>query len=181
MQSVSTVETAAGVAVGRWNDVADLAGRIALAAIFIMSGADKLFAHTAQTVQMMEAYRVPLAGLLVYPAGIVELAGGLALAVGFRARQAALLVALFTAASRRSSMRSGRCPRSGGPADDRVHEESRHLRRPAARGRPRRGAFRAAAGMTPAMTHEGRLALVTVPARASARRSRSPSQREERE
>jgi len=57
MQSVSTVETAAGVAVGRWNDVADLAGRIALAAIFIMSGADKLFAHTAQTVQMMEAYR----------------------------------------------------------------------------------------------------------------------------
>ena len=98
MQSVSTVETATGVAVGRWNDVADLAGRIALAAIFIMSGADKLFAHTAQTVQMMEAYRVPLAGLLVYPAGIVELAGGLALAVGFRARQAALLVALFTAA-----------------------------------------------------------------------------------
>src|SRR5260370_4826084 len=98
MQSVSTVETAAGVAVGRWNDFADLAGRIALAAIFIMSGADKLFAHTAQTVQMMEAYRVPLAGLLVYPAGIVELAGGLALAVGFPARQAGLLVALFTAA-----------------------------------------------------------------------------------
>ena len=98
MQSVSTVETAAGVAVGRRTDVAELAGRIALAAIFIMSGADKLFVHTAQTVQMMEAYRVPLAGLLVYPAGIVELAGGLALAVGFRARQAALLVALFTAA-----------------------------------------------------------------------------------
>src|SRR5258708_12297122 len=69
MQRVSTVETAAGVAVGRWNDVADLAGRIALAAIFIMSGADKLFAHTAQTVQMMEAYRVPLAALLVYPPG----------------------------------------------------------------------------------------------------------------
>jgi putative oxidoreductase len=98
MQSVSTVQTAAGVAVGRWSDVAELAGRIALAAIFIMSGADKLFAHTAQTVQMMEAYRVPLAGLLVYPAGIVELAGGLALAVGFRARQAALLLALFTVA-----------------------------------------------------------------------------------
>lgn len=98
MQSVSTVEMAAGVAAGRWRDVADLAGRIALAAIFIMSGADKLLAHTAQTVQMMEAYRVPLAGLLVYLAGIVELAGGLALAVGFRARQAALLLALFTAA-----------------------------------------------------------------------------------
>src|SRR5258708_36446846 len=98
MQSVSTVETAAGVAVGRWNDVADLAGRIALAAIFIMSGVDKLFAHTAQTVQMMEAYRVPLAGLLVYPAGIVELAGGPAAAGRFPARPAALLAALLTAA-----------------------------------------------------------------------------------
>src|SRR5467141_2648442 len=98
MQSVSTVETAAGVAVSRGNEVADLAGRSALAAIFIMSGADKLFAHTAQTVQMMEAYRVPLAGLLVYPAGIVELAGGLALDVRFRARKGALLVHLLTAA-----------------------------------------------------------------------------------
>src|SRR5258707_9504585 len=97
MQSVSTVETAAGVAVGRWSDVADLAGRIALAAIFIMSGADKLFAHTAETVQMMEAYRVPLAGLLIYPAGVLELAGGLALAAGYRARGAAMLLALFTA------------------------------------------------------------------------------------
>src|SRR5258708_32251927 len=98
MQSVSTVETAAGVAVGRWNDVADLAGRIALAAIFIMSGVDKLFAHTAQTVQMMEAYRVPLAGLLVYPAGIGELARALALAVRLPARQRAPPVALFTGA-----------------------------------------------------------------------------------
>src|SRR5258706_12840545 len=95
MQSVSTVETAAGVAVGRWNDVADLAGRIALAAIFVTSGADKLFAHTAQTVQMMAAQGVPLAALLVYVAGIVELGGGLALITGYRARYAALLLALF--------------------------------------------------------------------------------------
>ena len=61
-----------------------------------MSGADKLFGHTARTVQMMEAYGVPLAGLLVYPASTIELAGGLALALSYRARVAALLLALFT-------------------------------------------------------------------------------------
>ncbi|HEX9395643.1 MAG TPA: DoxX family protein [Burkholderiales bacterium] len=97
MQSASSIETATGAADARWTDVADVAGRIALAAMFIMAGADKLFAHTAETVQMMEAYRVPLAGLLIYPAGVVELAGGLALAAGYRARWAAMLLALFTA------------------------------------------------------------------------------------
>jgi putative oxidoreductase len=98
MQSASTVEPLAGVAAGRWSDIADVAGRIALAAIFVMSGADKLFAHTAQNVELMAAYHLPLASLLVYPAGLVELAGGLALAVGDRARYAALLLALFTIA-----------------------------------------------------------------------------------
>ena len=97
MQSASTVEPLAGVAAGRWTDAADLAGRIALAAIFVMSGADKLFAHPTETAQMMAASGVPLAGLLVYAAGIVELAAGLALAAGYQARLAALLLALFTA------------------------------------------------------------------------------------
>ena len=81
----------------RWNDIADLVGRIALASLFIMSGADKLFAHTAETVQLMQAYRVPLAGVLVYPAGVFELVSGLALALGYRARLAGLLLALYTA------------------------------------------------------------------------------------
>lgn len=61
-----------------------------------MGGADKLFGHTVQTVQMMQAYGVPLAELLVYPSGIVELAAGRGLAVGYQARTAALLLALFT-------------------------------------------------------------------------------------
>jgi putative oxidoreductase len=98
MQSTATVDAAPAPAGGRWSDIADVVGRVALAAMFVMAGADKLFAHTAETVQMMEAYRVPLAGLLIYPAGIFELAGGLALAAGYRARLAALLLALFTAA-----------------------------------------------------------------------------------
>ena len=97
MQSASTVETVpAAVATGRWSDVADLVGRGALATMFIMSGVDKLFGHTEQTVQMMTAYGVPLAGLLIYPAGIVEFVAGSALAAGYRARFAALLLAAFT-------------------------------------------------------------------------------------
>ena len=62
-----------------------------------MSGVDKLFIHTAENIQLMQAYRVPLAGLLIYPSGVFELAVGLALAAGYRARLAALLLALFTA------------------------------------------------------------------------------------
>ncbi len=98
MQSDTTRDAVPAAAGDRWSDIADVAGRIALAAMFIMSRADKLFAHTAETVQAMEAYHVPLAGLLIYPVGIVELAGGLALAAGYRTRLAALLLALFTAA-----------------------------------------------------------------------------------
>ena len=97
MQSNATLDTVSGSAGVRWNDIADLAGRIALASIFIMSGADKLFAHTAENVQLMQAHHVPLAGVLVYPAAVFELAAGLALALGYRARLAGLLLALYTA------------------------------------------------------------------------------------
>jgi putative oxidoreductase len=97
MQSASTIETVTGPARERWSDIADVVGRIAMAAIFLMSGADKLLIHTAETVQMMQAHGVPFAGLLIYPTSIFELAAGLALAAGYRARLAALLLALFTA------------------------------------------------------------------------------------
>jgi putative oxidoreductase len=96
MESTATYHAVPQPSADRWSDVADLVGRIMIAVIFIMAGADKLFGHTAQTVQMMQAYGVPLASLLVYPAGIIELFAGLALAVGYRARIAALALALFT-------------------------------------------------------------------------------------
>ena len=91
-----TTTTRPNNGLARWGNAGDLVGRILLASIFIMSGADKLFGHTAQTVQMMDAYHVPLSAVLVYPAGIAELAGGLALAFGFRTRLAAMVLALFT-------------------------------------------------------------------------------------
>ena len=48
MQSASTVEPLAGVAANRWSDIADVGGRIALAVMFIMAGADKLFARSEE-------------------------------------------------------------------------------------------------------------------------------------
>jgi putative oxidoreductase len=44
----------------------------------------------------MQAQGVPLSGLLVYAAGLVELGGGILLAVGYRAKIAAALLAAFT-------------------------------------------------------------------------------------
>ena len=76
--------------------MADFAGRVALAAMFIISGAAKLFGHTAETVQYMESYGVPVARVLVYPAGLAELLAAVALAVGFHGRIAALVLALYT-------------------------------------------------------------------------------------
>ncbi len=91
MRSEATLDAVSRTA-DRWSDIADLVGRIALASLFLMSGVDKLFIHTAETIQLMQAYHVPLAGLLVYPSGVFELAAGLALAAGYRARLAGLLL-----------------------------------------------------------------------------------------
>ena len=77
-------------------DSLDLAARVALAAMFIWSGIGKLFLGTAGNVAYMQAYHVPLAGLLVYVAGFAELAGGLALVAGYKTRAAALVLGLFT-------------------------------------------------------------------------------------
>jgi len=83
----------------RLSDAADLVARITLALIFVFSGADKLFFHTAANVQYMQAVGLPLAGLLVYPTGLVEFGGGLLLAFGYQARIAAAALAAFTVAA----------------------------------------------------------------------------------
>jgi putative oxidoreductase len=96
MPSATAANTVSRLNTTKWADATDFAGRVALAAIFVMSGAAKLFGYTAETVQLMESYHVPLAGVLVYPAGLVELLAGIALAVGYHATSAALVLALYT-------------------------------------------------------------------------------------
>lgn len=80
-------------------DAADLVARITLGVVFVFSGADKLFIHTAGNVQYMQAVGLPLAGVLVYAAGLAEFAGGILLALGYQARVAAVLLAAFTVAA----------------------------------------------------------------------------------
>jgi putative oxidoreductase len=67
--------------------------RVLLALIFIISGLQKL-----GDIQGNAAYIASggLPGVLIYPTILVEVLGGLALAVGFQARIAALALAGFT-------------------------------------------------------------------------------------
>lgn len=70
-------------------------GRVALAALFLWSGYGKL-AHMDGNVGYMKAYGFPAAELLIWPALAVELVAGTMLLVGWKARWAAVALALFT-------------------------------------------------------------------------------------
>jgi putative oxidoreductase len=71
----------------------ELAGRILLVTLFIVSGLGKIPGYEA-TAGYMQAKGVP--GLLLPVVIAVELLGGLAVAIGFRTRLAAFLLAGFT-------------------------------------------------------------------------------------
>lgn len=70
-------------------------GRVGLAALFLWSGYGKLAAMDAN-IGYMQAFGVPAAALLIWPAAVVELVGGALLLVGWQARWAALVLAVFT-------------------------------------------------------------------------------------
>ena len=78
-------------------DAALLIGRIALAAIFLYSGYGKLTNPSGFSTYLVNH---GFSGGVSYPlaliAGAIEALGGLAVAVGFQTRYAALLLALFT-------------------------------------------------------------------------------------
>ncbi len=72
--------------------VADLAGRVMLAAIFVIAGTGKIGGY-AGTQAYMESMGVP--GMLLPLVISVELGGGLALIAGWQARLTGLLLAGF--------------------------------------------------------------------------------------
>lgn len=78
--------------------VAALIGRILLAFIFIKSGFGKITGFEG-TVGYIASKGLPLPQLGAIIAIVVELGGGILLAVGFKARWAALAIALFTLAA----------------------------------------------------------------------------------
>jgi len=75
-----------------------LIGRIALAAIFIKSGYGKI-GNFDGTVAYITNAGLPLPQVGAVVAIVVELVGGIALAIGFKTRWAALAIAIFTLAA----------------------------------------------------------------------------------
>ena len=71
----------------------ELAGRVFLAAMFLVGGVGKIFGF-AGTQGYMEAHGVP--GFLLLPVIVLEIGGALALIVGFKTREVALALAGFT-------------------------------------------------------------------------------------
>jgi putative oxidoreductase len=71
-----------------------LVGRVLLALIFIIAGYGKIGGFEG-TVGYMQAYNVPMTKVLAVLAIIVELGGGLMIAVGWKARWAAAAIFIF--------------------------------------------------------------------------------------
>src|SRR5439155_12047923 len=71
-----------------------LAGRILLCTIFILSGITK-FTDWQGTAQYMASKNLPLIPVLLPLAGFIEIAGGLAIVLGARARLAALVLFFY--------------------------------------------------------------------------------------
>ena len=72
-----------------------VAGRVLLALMFVMSGFSKL-GNIAGTAGYIASAGLPMASALAVAAGLLEVVAGLAVAVGFHARWAALALGLFT-------------------------------------------------------------------------------------
>jgi putative oxidoreductase len=71
-----------------------LVGRVLLALIFIIAGFGKITGFDG-TVGYMQAYNVPMTQVLAVLAIIVELGGGLMIAVGWKARWGAAAIFIF--------------------------------------------------------------------------------------
>ncbi|MGH8614058.1 MAG: DoxX family protein [Gammaproteobacteria bacterium] len=71
-----------------------LIGRILLAAIFMVSGFNKLI-NFEQSAAYIANADLPVPNLLLVMAALTELVGGVLIAVGYKARWAALMIFLF--------------------------------------------------------------------------------------
>jgi putative oxidoreductase len=78
----------------QWTNAAALVGRILLALIFIMSGFGKITGYEG-TAQYM-ATKLPMVAVLLPLTILVELGGGILLAIGYKARWVGLVLAGFT-------------------------------------------------------------------------------------
>jgi len=77
----------------KFNLLLCVAARVMLALIFLLSGFNKIVALGAMQGYMAS---VGVPGVLIYPTIVLELGAGLAVAVGYQTRAAALLLAGFS-------------------------------------------------------------------------------------
>lgn len=98
MQNIETVQPAASPVAISGSDAFALTGRVLIAAIFVISGFGKL-ADPAGTAGYVAAMGLPLPEVATWLAIAVELGAGIALAIGFRARSAAAILAVFSLAT----------------------------------------------------------------------------------
>ena len=96
--SSQSSQTARAFSSPNWNEQVSasssitLVGRILFSAIFIMSG----FLHfSQQEIAYAAQAGVPMAGVLVRASGLLALAGGLSILLGYRAKIGAWLLVLF--------------------------------------------------------------------------------------
>ncbi len=80
----------------KFNNVLNLVGRLALAALFLPAGLGKISGFEG-TVGYINSVGLPLASLAAVVAIVVEVAGALALIAGSQVRLASLALAVFTA------------------------------------------------------------------------------------
>jgi putative oxidoreductase len=71
-----------------------LVGRVLLALIFIIAGFGKLTSFSG-TAAYMTSHGIPAAQVFLIPTILIELGGGISLAIGFKARWAAFAIFLF--------------------------------------------------------------------------------------
>ena len=76
------------------SNLLSLAARVLLSALFLMSGINKIL-NPADTQQYMASYGMPLTGLLLMGAIALELAGGLSVLLGYKARWGAIALIIF--------------------------------------------------------------------------------------
>ncbi|MDW3685437.1 DoxX family protein [Cupriavidus sp. CV2] len=89
VRPLSDSPAAAGVA---------LLGRVLVSAIFLLSGASKLAAPAAM-IGYIQSVGLPLPQVALAIAIVVEVAGGLALVLGYRTRLVAAVLAVFSVAT----------------------------------------------------------------------------------